>query len=301
MPEVHATAGKLGRPKEDRRLPSRLPTRRVLADNDPVLGLTAAVGQVTEPRARLVVLPARAALEQHRQPNRAFHRVVQAMPIDWSVQDPPAQDQRHKGEGDRRRNNDPAPSPDSANHHEADPAERRSASERCTFMSIAIATARGTGEMSVWAPVPKSIEIVRKSWGRLVLGGTATADTRSPWRSEQSALSRRVLVSLQIALHTRRVAGSKPAEPVVLEPAERPKCRPVGRRPGRSPCSSQARTSVPGRTSPRFETPAMARVMSSSARSVRSMCRTPASPPSARPCTYGRPMTTASAPRPSAR
>ena len=31
------------------------------------------------------------------------------------------------------------------------------------------------------------------------------------------------------------------------------------------------------------------------------MCRTPSSPPSARPCTYGRPMTTASAPRASAR
>ena len=46
---------------------------------------------------------------------------------------------------------------------------------------------------------------------------------------------------------------------------------------------------------------AMARAMSSSARSVRSMCVTPASPPRARPCTYGRPMTTASAPRASAR
>ena len=62
-----------------------------------------------------------------------------------------------------------------------------------------------------------------------------------------------------------------------------------------------ARTSALGPSSRWFATPAMARVISSSARSVRSMCRTPASPPSARPCTYGRPMRTASAPRASAR
>ena len=62
-----------------------------------------------------------------------------------------------------------------------------------------------------------------------------------------------------------------------------------------------ARTSAPGPSSRWFATPAIARVISSSASSVRSMWRTPASPPSARPCTYGRPMTTASAPRASAR
>ena len=46
----------------------------------------------------------------------------------------------------------------------------------------------------------------------------------------------------------------------------------------------------------------VARVMSSSASSVRSTCRTPASPsPSAKPYTYGRPMRTASAPSASAR
>jgi hypothetical protein len=62
-----------------------------------------------------------------------------------------------------------------------------------------------------------------------------------------------------------------------------------------------ARTSALGSNSRWFSIPAMAKVISSSARSVRSMCRTPCSPPSARPCTYGRPMTTASAPRASAR